>query len=175
MRARHLIAFVAAALLVLAPTALAAQESGNDGSGQRADQEKVTGGGQVIADTDEPIQGAGDTLGFVARSTADGSDGNDAEGQFTRVETSMAGQQGPTKFFGKVTCLEVNGDSAQFGGVERDGEQAFTVDVKDNGQGEDADNDLIRFRETDEPCDDKEDPQQALARGNLTIHSGSTD
>lgn len=172
MRARHLIAFMAVALLVLAPTALAAQERGND-SGQRADQDKVTGGGQVVADTEQPAQGAGDTLGFVARSTSNSGDA--AEGQFTRVETSMTGQEGPTMFFGDVTCLTVDGDSAQFGGVERDSGQAFTVDVKDNGQGDDADADLIRFRETDEPCDDEEEPEQTLARGNLTIHSGSND
>jgi hypothetical protein len=124
---------------------------------------RVTGGGQVIASTD--AQGAGDTLAFGVVETRDG-----VRGQFQAVETSAAGRD-MIRFHGVVTCLEVEGNTARFGGFERGGDQAFTVDVMDNGDGG---TDVVVFKTTDEPCGDSdEDPlfgETSLARGNATVH-----
>lgn len=172
MRVRHVIAFIAVALMVLAPTAVVAQASENGSRDtERADQQKVTGGGQVIASTSE--MGPGDTVGFTAISTDEESD--DARGEFQAVETSAAGEE-MLIFDGVVTCLEVDGDTARFGGHERgDEDNTFTVDVTDNGQGADADDDVVVFQEdTDAPCGDGDQvfSETTLARGNATIHNG---
>jgi hypothetical protein len=148
MRARHVFVFLAVALMALAPTALAAQENGGQRSGERADQEKVTGGGQVIASTGEP--GPGDTVGFAAISTDEETD--DARGRFQAVETSEAGED-MLIFHGEVTCLEIgeDGETARFGGHDRDDENdKFTVDVTDSGPPGRSDSDAVMFRDTDE-------------------------
>lgn len=135
---------------------------------------KVTGGGQIIADS--TAGGAGDTVGFNAQQTADG-----ARGQFQYVPRGESTNESApdSKFHGVVTCLESTGtNSARFGGFVRDGVQAFTVDVTDNGQGGDSEDDLILVRFTDSPCADnpENDEDEAedllkLGRGNVKVHN----
>jgi hypothetical protein len=85
-------------------------------------------------------------------------------------------------YHGTVTCLEVNGNTAVFGGTGSDrlsGETfSYTVLVEDNGpafgQGSQG-NDIVEFLRVDSPCDDDGEPvfpETALARGNVTVHSG---
>lgn len=156
MRIRKLLIFVCA--LALAVPAVA-------GAQARRDADKVTGGGQVVLDS-EDLEGPGDTVGFVATR-----DGGRVSGEFQIVRTSTAGGSRVTTFHGVVTCLEVNGTSATFGGFERQGNErgdAFTVDVQDNGQQGD---DIIALRENvDDPCDGDNGDRLRLARGNLTVH-----
>ena len=183
-------------LLLMSPIANAAEPTGY----------KVTGGGQIIA---EEASGAGDTVGFNAqelegddpRSTGD--DNDLARGQFQYVPRgqSAGGQQeATTKFHGVVTCLlsgaeavanetaegaatyeeELVAGNARFGGYLRDDPtKFFTVDVTDNGQGGNAEDDLILVRFTAEPCADNPENEQMhnpedllrLGRGNVKIHN----
>lgn len=163
---------------------------------------KVTGGGQIVADGS--AGGAGDTVGFNAHRLGDGPD---AKGQFQFVPRGESDNaSAPTeKFHGVVTCLISGGEavaneeaeedgefnealeegSARFGGFVRtkDGtEQAFTVDVTDNGQGNGAEDDMILVRLTSEPCadnpeDESNDPEEMLklGRGNVKIHNNVDD
>lgn len=164
------------------------EDQGNNGG------YKVTGGGQIIA---EGAQGAGDTVGFNAHRIGEGPE---ARGQFQFVPRGQSGNASAPeeKFHGVVTCLisggeaianeEAEGDefnealaegSARFGGHFRDDPtRFFTVDVTDNGQGSNADDDMILVRETSEACGDNpenedNDPEQMLrlGRGNVKIHN----
>ncbi|MFP5218230.1 MAG: hypothetical protein ACLGIG_00620 [Actinomycetes bacterium] len=160
---------------------------------------KVTGGGQIIADPSGG--GAGDTVGFNAHDL--NASGPEARGQFQYVPRGQSSNaSAPTeKFHGVVTCLISGGEaianenaeedgqfnealqegSARFGGYVRtkDGStQYFTVDVTDNGQGGNAEDDMILVRFTSEACadnpeDEKNDPEQMLmlGRGNVKIHN----
>jgi hypothetical protein len=162
---------VIAALAVAVPAIAGAQPD------QRRDQDKVTGGGQVIAEAGNGSLQAGDTLGFVATD-----DAGDTRGRFQAVRTSDTNdRERPTLIYhGVVTCLEVNANTAIFGGEGTDrvsGEEFnFTVIVEDNGpafgQGSQG-NDLVEFLRVENPCDDgdPEFPETALARGNVTVHS----
>ncbi len=174
------------------------------GSGAPAESGfKVTGGGQIIA---EEAQGAGDTVGFTAHEVegddAESPGGDDAaRGQFQYVPRGQStNDSAPAeKFHGVVTCLlsggeavqneEDEGDgnvnealaegSARFGGFLRDDpSQAFTVDVTDNGQGGNAEDDMILVRLTEQPCADNPEDDDAeaedmlrLGRGNVKIHN----
>jgi hypothetical protein len=163
---------------------------------------KVTGGGQIIA---EGQQGAGDTVGFNAHEI-DGDDAaspgpaDAAKGQFQFVPRGQSGNESAPeeKFHGVVTCLLSGGEavanenaedddnfnealmegSARFGGFLRDNpDQAFTVDVTDEGQGN-AKNDMILVRLTSAPCADNPEDDDGtaedmlrLGRGNVKIHN----
>lgn len=159
---------------------------------------KVTGGGQIIADGSGG--GAGDTVGFNAqRITGERDDA--AQGQFQYVPRgeSTNASAPAEKFHGVVTCLISGGEamaneeaeedgeynealtegSARFGGHLRDDPATFfTVDVTDNGQGGNAEDDLILVRITAEACadnpeDEEEDAEDLLrlGRGNVKIHN----
>jgi hypothetical protein len=174
------------------------------GSGAPAESGfRVTGGGQIIADSSGG--GAGDTVGFVAQEL-DGDDGstdapNDAaRGQFQFVPRGESTNESAPedRFHGVVTCLVSGGEAqaneqgeddgnveealasgmARFGGYLRDDpEQAFTVDVSDDGQGNGS-NDMILVRFTSQPCadnpedeDDEAEDLMRLGRGNVKIHN----
>ena len=139
------------------------------------------------------------------RSRGDNDDA--ARGQFQYVprgQSSRTNQPATEKFHGVVTCLISGGEAAdnerrendgnyeeelsegmaRFGGYvrgsERDGSpQYFTLDVTDNGQGGNAEDDLILVRFTEEPCADNPENEQRhnpedllrLGRGNVKIHN----
>lgn len=167
---------------------------------------KVTGGGQIIADDAE--NGPGDTVGFVAQELEGDNPDTDApddlaRGQFQYVPRGASeNDSAPTeKFHGVVTCLISGGEavanemaemdpfeealmegSARFGGVIRGTNQAFTVDVTDNGEGGDSRDDMILVRLTGEPCADNPEDEDTsaeemavLGRGNVTIHNNPDD
>jgi hypothetical protein len=157
MRARALLGLAAATCLAV-PTAASAQP-------ERRDADKVTGGGQIVASSD--LRGAGDTVGFVATS-----DGGRISGEFQIVRTSTQGGSSQTIYHGRVTCLEVSENQATFGGVGRgpEGETFFTVEVMDTGNGNQGTDTILVREDTQAPCDDTNDDQMRLGRGNLTVH-----
>ncbi len=170
---------------------------------------KVTGGGQIIAQNaqgagDTVGFNAQEIEGDDPRSRGDNNDA--ARGQFQYVprgQSSNTKQPATEKFHGVVTCLISGGEAvaneraegdryeeelsqgmARFGGfvrgTEGDGSPVFfTVDVTDNGQGGNAQDDLILVRITNEPCADNPENEQRdepedllrLGRGNVKIHN----
>ena len=132
-------------------------------------QYKVTGGGQIIVDTEEmPASGPGQTIAFTAQSAPTAADESAARGQFQY--NSHTG----VKFHGTVLCLVVEGNRATLAGEQRDG-TPFQVDVVDNGQGAEAMDDLILLTEPDDvDCSQPEDPTMELGRGNVKVHKVKT-
>lgn len=141
---------------------------------------KITGGGQTL----EGTTGAGDTIAFVAQGFPTDDDENAARGQVQYIDREDGTQ---IVRHGRVTCLAVgteldeNGDpipnSGRIGGYweERDGGGTFEIAVVDNGEGSNADDDLIGvFPEAEPDCanddGDDDDPTTALARGNVQVH-----
>ena len=151
-----------------------------------ADELKVTGGGQVIAEMQ--TTGPGDTIAFNAQQDDDTATMNgtfDAKGQLQVINRFAGGE----RFHGEVTCIRdlgmVNpGDenrTVRFGGFQRtrDGSTVpFVVDVMDNGEGQTGGNDMIVFRRRaaneEDPCDDTDEDTELrdtrLARGNVQDH-----
>ncbi len=172
MQAYRLVVLVCALILIPAAVAVA---------GSPPAPYLVTGGGQVLADSDPSSeQGPGDTIAFVA-----GLDESDAFfGSLQVVNTSEArvGQKPSIIFNGRVMCVEPGGENAaRFGGVGRapDGSsQPFTVDVTDGGEPtEGMGTDTVEFRFTDRPCDDESGTELngiTLARGNLQIDTANS-
>ena len=140
--------------------------------------EKVTGGGQIIADG---AKGPGDTIAFTAQRAAADSDAARGQLQFNQRSTGL-------KTHGIVDCLDVvsrsdEGGMAVLGGCYRDEPaQRFRVYVTDNGQGSAAENDLVMFEVVDEsddradcePEDDSFEDLPVLGRGNVKIHKEGT-
>jgi hypothetical protein len=128
---------------------------------------KVTGGGQTLNGT----EGAGDTIAFVAQDT-DGDEGQAARGQVQYIDREDDGQ---TVQHGTVSCLVYESEnSARFAGTWNGG-GTFEIAVTDNGEGSNADDDLIGVFPMSEPdCanddGDDDDATTALARGNVQVH-----
>ena len=119
-------------------------------------------------------QGAGSTIAFTAQGTP-----QVAKGQVQVVDRAAGTGQAQVKFHGIVQCILVEGNMAEIAGVERDTGDPFTLRVVDNGEGANADNDLIFFDdvEDDMRCEtddnDDDDAQVALARGNAQVYDAS--
>jgi hypothetical protein len=149
---------VAAALLLLAPLAAIA-----------GDNDKVTGGGQILFAT----KGAGNQISFTAQQK-----GSEATGQIQTIDRSGGKGRAQVKFHGVVDCIEAQGNMAKVGGHKKDGTQRFTLFVIDNGQGAAAENDGIAFKKgtaADPTCeidDDDDDELSALGRGNAQVRDG---
>lgn len=179
MKSRRFVAAVVGSAALAVPAVAIAQEEGFL---------KVTGGGQVIADSRGG--GPGDTIAFNAQQTEEQGmmESAQAKGQLQVVNrASGAGGQG-VKFHGTVTCIRTftNDDGEtfiRFGGFGRTGDRPnvpFVVDTQDNGEGAMAtgDNeDMIAFRESDDPADPCSDDADGtrldgtrLARGNVQAH-----
>lgn len=152
----------------VAPVALAAVAVLSAGLlANAADGDKVTGGGQILADDQQ--SGAGSTIAFVALQRGDAG-----EGQVQYVQRDGATGQGQTVYHGTVTCVEVTGNTAFIAGAWRDGGD-FEIFVEDNGQGaESTDLIFVDNEPVDPNCqeDDGEDDREpvALARGNVVVH-----
>lgn len=141
--------------------------------------DKVTGGGQIIADG---VRGPGDTIAFTAQGT-EAADGG-AKGQVQLNQRSTG-----TKIHGVVDCLSVLGEdrgTAVVGGTYRDNPgERFRIYVVDNGQGAAAEQDLVTFEAVDEEqdaedgrgiCEAEDDSFEdlpTLGRGNVKIHKES--
>lgn len=145
-------------VLAVAPALLA----GAGAKGSKTD--RATGGGQVLVGSG----GAGDTIAFTAQGTP-----TDAKGQVQVVDRTGGTGVGQTKFHGVVLCLNVEGNMAKLAGTTNDN-GTFTLFVVDNGEGGNADNDLITLdRQSDPTCefnDDDEDNAVELARGNAQVY-----
>ena len=132
--------------------------------------DKVTGGGQVLIDT-ETERGAGSTLAYTAQGTTTA-----AKGRVTFIDRSGEEME---KFKGIVDCVEVSGNYGIVGGYRRnDTGQRFDLRVVDMGEpGRGAD--MIVFEEdgtSDVECGDEEaenaPPTALLARGNAQVRDG---
>ena len=141
--------------------------------------EKVTGGGQILADNQ--TTGAGSTIAFNAQQSAD-----DIKGQVQYILRSGGTGKGQNARHGEITCVNVitpgDGGTARLGGIfEHDPAQSFVIDVTDGGEGAGDAADMISIREGeaadtdgdgDATCNDSGDFQDgvALGRGNVQIH-----
>lgn len=153
--------------LVVGGAVLALGIAGMSAGSAAPAQYKVTGGGQIIVDTEaDPAKGPGETIAFNAHST--GAD-DAARGQLQY--NSHTG----VKFHGQVECLVVDGNRATLAGTvtrgDNNGADTFQVDVLDNGQGA-SDDDLILLTSPDDVDCGPENPTEQLGRGNVTIHKG---
>ena len=131
--------------------------------------DRATGGGQVLVGD----RGAGDTIAFTARGTADAGSG---EVQYQDREGGTGQDQ--TTYHGSVACLDVEGNVARIAGTWADG-GPFQLYVVDNGQGAAADDDVVTVisQAPDPTCDFDEpddDDQTALARGNAQVYDASS-
>ena len=127
---------------------------------------KVTGGGQIIVDTDEmpAAGGPGETIAFNARSVG-ATEAANGQLQYNSHDG--------VKFHGVVSCLVVEGPRATFAGVitKGDGEgEPFQVDVLDNGEGAGSDDAILLTTPDADDCSEPEDPTMQLGRGNVQVH-----
>ena len=153
---RRTITITGLALAIAIPIAVAQAGSPRD---------RATGGGQFAVS----LQGAGNTIAFTAQNTS--SSGDAATGQVQYIQRV----DGQDKLHGTVSCLQVSGNTAKISGTGRDG-RAFRLYVVDNGQGANADNDMIMFQTADQPsCDfDPGNDVPELARGNAQVYDAPT-
>jgi hypothetical protein len=123
-------------------------------------RDRATGGGQTAVG----LQGAGNTIAFTAQNTGSG---DAATGQVQYIQRI----DGQDKLHGTVSCLRVSANTAKIAGTGRDG-RAFQLYVVDNGQGANADNDMIMFQLADQAtCDfDPGNNVPELARGNAQVY-----
>jgi hypothetical protein len=132
--------------------------------------DRATGGGQVLVGTDG---GAGDTIAFTARGTAEPGG---ARGQVQYVDRTGGTGIGQTVRHGTVSCLRVDGNTAKIAGTWDQG-GTFQLLVVDNGQGAAADDDLVTVQNAADPTcnqeDNDDDNQVALARGNAQVYDAS--
>jgi hypothetical protein len=123
---------------------------------------KATGGGQIDISTDG---GAGSTIAFTAQGVGDA-----VKGQVQYV--NRKGDEQVVRH-GTVTCLTVMGNMARLGGTYRDG-GTFEIFVEDNGEGSQAEDDMIGVTEDmANDCNEDSDESEptALARGNAQVRS----
>lgn len=131
--------------------------------------DSATGGGQTLVDS----QGAGNTIAFTARGTADA-----ATGQVQYVDRSGGTGQDQVVAHGTVTCVEATGNVAQISGTWTSGPnegETFYLYVEDNGQGSAADDDMVAMTPiSSQGCSDDANPDNsvALARGNAQVDDG---
>ena len=133
-----------------------------------ADGDKATGGGQVLIGS----SGKRSTITFTAQQT-----GGVARGQLNFIDRSAGAGQNQVHTKGTITCIEVNGNTAEMGGTLNDEDQTpFYLRVVDNGEGANAGNDMILFDSMDETgecaqeSDDDENFDIELAKGNVQVH-----
>ena len=123
-------------------------------------RDRATGGGQTAVG----LQGAGNTIAFTAQNTGSG---DAATGQVQYIQRV----DGQDKLHGTVSCLRVSGNTAKIAGTGADG-RAFQLYVVDNGQGANADDDMIMFQLAGHATCDFDPGNQVpeLARGNAQVY-----
>lgn len=202
MRIRNLLIAIAVLAIAVPGVASAAKPNASGfkvtGGGQIIADASAGGAGDTVGFAAQEMDGDD--------PASPGDDDDAARGQFQYVprgESEGTNQEVTEKFHGVVTCLISGGEAeenenspddeqpeqveeeltsgmARFGGHFRDDpERFFTVDVTDNGQGGESEDDLILVRETDAPCadnpedEDAHDPEDLLklGRGNVKIHN----
>jgi hypothetical protein len=127
--------------------------------------DRVTGGGQTLVGT----TGAGNTIAFTIQGA-----GEDVKGQFQYVDRSGGTGQDQVGWHGTPVCLEVMGSSAKAVISNNDDGSLWELLLQDNGEGANADNDIVTLTSDEEPScgsdDDDDDSQVELARGNLQVY-----
>lgn len=136
--------------------------------------DKVTGGGQTFFDSSD-TKGAGSTIAFNAKEGAEG-----ITGQVQYINRQAGTGRASVKFHGDVICLRVfpDGRTAEIGArakSDRYPNQFVLLFVQDNGEGSNAESDLIDANyDTAAPdCEEYENddsPAFTLARGNVQVH-----
>ena len=137
------------------------------GGASAAQEDAATGGGQILFGTEG---GAGDTIAFTARGTADA-----ATGQVQYVNRTDGTGQGQTVQHGTVTCIRAEGNVAFIEGVWRDGGE-FGLYVQDNGEGSAAEDDIVAITPANpDDCGDEaeDDNMTALGRGNAQVRDNA--
>lgn len=146
---------------------------------------KVTGGGQTLASADSSgVKGPGDTTTFQAFINNTGLD-EAATGHVNVIDRTDGGGGKGVHYKGSVNCTFLVTDGLGGGYAELYGEATtkagtvvdFVLRIRDNGQGDAAEPDMVEFDTTDpEQCgenDDEEEPGFFLARGNAKIHKAN--
>lgn len=187
--------------LVAAIAALAAVPAVADGANTR---DSVTGGGQAFFNGRD-MTGAGDTIAFQAQRSRYATEENPelATGQIQVNRRAGSGadegqaDEGPVKFHGTITCMNVSGDPdesrgyAYMSGYSRATKtqpaQPFELYVSDGGGGQLERNDMIMLFVGDETANNDSDNEDAndvcgfsdfnasgspeLARGNVQVRN----
>lgn len=135
--------------------------------GAGSDTDRVTGGGQILFDTQ--TTGAGNTIAFTMQGA-----GSDVKGQFQYVDRSGGTGQAQDSWHGAPVCLEVNGNAAKAVIERRDNGALYELVVVDNGQGSAAEDDVVTLSTDEEPTcgsdDDDDDNNTSLGRGNIQVY-----
>lgn len=154
MRTLRKAAAAAVALLVMGGVALAG--SPND---------RVTGGGQTLLGT----KGAGNTIAFTIQGS-----GSDVKGQFQYVDRSAGTGQAQDSWHGSPVCLEVSGSTAKAVIQRNDNGNKYELLLQDNGQGSNAENDIVTLTSDEDPTcgsdDDDDESSVELGRGNIQVY-----
>jgi hypothetical protein len=149
-------AVLGAAVLIVPAVALA------------ADGDKATGGGQVLFSSSDAKRS---TITFTAQQK-----GEDVKGQVNIIDRTAGSGQDQQHIKGTVECITVMGNMAQIGGFLNDEDETpFHLRVTDNGEGENAGNDMIEYDTIGEDGDCEQNgmddsPEIVLANGNVQVH-----
>ena len=146
------------------------------GSGKN---DKITGGGQVLLGSEDVKRS---TIAFTAQGT-----NTVAKGQVQFIDRSEGAGKAQSKYHGIVDCVETLGNYGIASGYKKgdtSGEgPRFVLRVLDNGEGANAENDMIAFDDEvapeDDTCqdDEQEDDNEftiALAKGNAQVKDGDS-
>lgn len=164
-------------MFVMAGVAIFAISSGSATAGNG---DKITGGGQVVLDTENPGVRTS-TLAFTAQGTDDA-----AKGQVQLIDRQAGTGRNSVRFHGVVTCVETGPgpDEENFGiaaGHKRGDESVpFVLRVIDNGQPSEG-TDLIQFdrgEDATNTCgDDSDDAELSgqVAHGNAKVRNGDSE
>jgi hypothetical protein len=174
LKIRISLALVAALSLAIAAVAYAAPS-----------EYKITGGGQtLLTATSSETQGPGDTVTFQAFIPTTGLN-ETSTGHVNVIDRAEGGGGKGVHYKGDVTCSFLVTDGLGGGYAELYGTATtkagtpvdFVLRIRDNGQGDAAEPDMVEFDTTDpEQCgenDEEEEPGFFLARGNAKIHKAS--
>ena len=154
----------------------------SSGTATAGNGDKITGGGQVVLDTENPGARTS-TLAFTAQGT---DDAGGAKGQVQLIDRQAGTGKSSVRFHGVVTCVETGPgpDDENFGiasGHKRgDDSVPFVLRVIDNGQPNEG-TDLIQFDRGDDAndtCgDDNDDAELSgqVAHGNAKVRDGDTE
>ena len=147
------------------------------GSGKN---DKITGGGQVLLGSEDVKRS---TIAFTAQGT-----NQIAKGQVQFIDRSAGAGKNQVKYHGVVDCVETLENYGIASGYKKgdttpDEGPRFVLRVLDNGEGANAENDMIAFDDEvapeDDTCqdDEQEDDDEftiALAKGNAQVKDGDS-
>lgn len=135
---------------------------------------RVTGGGQILTGSEDAAE---DTLTFEVQQTDSGMTFGEVE--YDPTDSQEGSVIAGTRFHGRVTCLEVAGNTALFAGVKdarssgpTQGTSFFKIQLEDTQPEGTSGDDAILFNRNDDDgqCDDEAFSQDTrLFRGEAQI------